>query len=217
MKGEKVEQWLKDVTKRKRLVENDPEGEIPQEKPKSGSRRRKMTPEGRAMTKILAETKPLAVERLSNDRSGRNIHDDKAANARAEGREPLLPNEMPVSNPHFRALTERMRGPQYQRAGDYDRPFMPSDAFIVDSIAPQELTRFSSTLSGAPDMRHPGASFPGTPAYGLSGTQSRHLAEKERVKMGAPQLHPNVNPGTLGGDSPTPLELLLMAMKPGQR
>ena len=231
MKGETVGAWFREVSGRAtdppqekpmhrmtRTVRQKPKpmhrmtrgtGKVakePQERP------RKQTPEGKAMTRVLAAGKPMALPRESNSPTLSNVHDDQSARDRAEGRAPLLPNERPVENERFRSQMEARRGEGYQRAGDYAKPYMPSPGFVVDSIAPSELTRQTESPSGAPDFRYGGATFPNDPRSGLSGTQSRYMAELERGKFGAPPLDPAVDPRSLGRNKPTPLELMMMGM-----
>jgi len=152
---------------------------------------------------------------LERRSQGGSLHDDRAAQARASGEQPLLPNEEPVRDQWWYDRSREILGPGYQRAGDYDKPYMPDAAFMVDSIAPSELTR--PGRGGAPDLRYGDASFPNQPKYPISGTEARFRAEIEREKFGAPPLAREVDPRTYGRNSPTPLELAILAMNPGSQ
>lgn len=160
--------------------------------------------------------KPLFLKRYAGRLSERTLHDDERARQRMRGERPLMPWERKTSDPEGRELVSRMHGvgDGLIRAGDYDKPYAPSEAFVQDSIAPSELT-YQAQPWGAQDFRYPGAAFPNDERARLYGTESRYLAELNRHTFGAPMLEQAVDPLTTGPDVPTYLEQALIAMKAG--
>ncbi len=214
MRGTEVEALLARSSALAKLAAKEDPGVGPPPEPQEGKKG------GPKMSEVWARVygRPRVIPRVGKASSmeafAGQIHDDEAARARLQGREPLLTWEKEAKFAETQARMARESG--FRRESEYQEPYPASAGYRLDHLVPDEDLQIDMQGGpGAPDWRYPGSRFPGGMVEGSHGAEDRYYAELIRHRMGSPPLEAAVNPLQSGYGMPTYLEQALMALKAG--